>query len=195
MNSEPIAVLLIGRAGSGKGTQAGFLTKHLGAENVLYIYAGEKLRKLSEDESLATARLLKERILLKGAKAPDFFAIWSWADSFISNFKSHMHLVLDGSPRTVLEAMVLDEAFAFYERRRVYPVHIDITREEAFQRLKARGRHDDEYEAISNRLDWFEKTVIPVIDYYEKESPNKVIRINGIGSREEVFKRIADVLH
>jgi adenylate kinase family enzyme len=175
--------IFIGRSGSGKGTQAELLKKHLeekyGPDSVLYVYTGAKLRELAEQKEFLTARLVDEKVMKAGAKAPDFLAVWAWASRFIQEMDEKKNLIVDGSPRTILEAKMLDESFLFYGRKKVFPVFIDVSREEAARRMKKRGRPDDTAERIENRLTYYEKYVRPALDYYKTESENKIIQIDG----------------
>lgn len=174
--------MIIGYSGCGKDTQAGLIQKLLeereGNDSVLYVYTGAHLRE-AEKLGTHTARLITEKIMRIGAKAPDFLAIWAWANDIIANLKEDHHLILSSSPRTVLESKVMDDAFEFYGRKNVFPIYLNVARKEAFDRLKARGRFDDTDEAINNRLDYFEKFVLPAVEYYRKESKNKLIEIDG----------------
>lgn len=180
MNS--FTVLLLGRSGSGKGTQAQllkeFLEKRDGPESVLYIYTGQELRKLGEQDFLISD-FLKRKSLLAGEKAPDFLAVYSWVKVLLEKARPNLHLIFDGSPRTLIEAKIMDECFDFLERDFVYPVLIDVSRQEAFLRLKDRGRSDDNEEAINRRLDFYDRDVLPAVEYYQKESRNKLKIVNG----------------
>jgi adenylate kinase len=173
--------LLFGRSGCGKGTQAKLLIDYLekkdGKGSVLYIYAGEKFRELVKRDSL-TAKLANE-ILLAGDKIPDFLAVWVWSNLMVEKMRDDLHLVIDGSPRTVLEAKALDDAFAFYKRSDIKPVLIDVAPEEIRERLLKRGRSDDTEEQIARRLAYYEKYVVGAVDYYKNESKNKLLMVDG----------------
>lgn len=174
--------MVIGYSGCGKDTQAGlvqrFLEERDGKGSVLYVYTGAHLRDV-EKLGTYTAKLITEKIMKVGAKAPDFLAVWAWAQDIISNLKEGHHLILSSSPRTVLEAKIIDDAFRFYGRENVYPIYLNVNRREAFDRLKARKRFDDTDEAINHRLDYFERDVLPAVEYYRAESKNKLIEIDG----------------
>ena len=63
-----------------------------------------------------------------------------------------------------------------------------MRRREAMRRLLARGRSDDNKEAVKNRLDYFPREVMPVIRYYS--SRGRMIRVDGSPAPEEVFAQI-----
>ena len=46
--------------------------------------------------------------------------------------------------------------------------------------------------SIKKRMAYFEKDVAPVIDYYEKESKHKLIKVNGEQSVEDVHREILE---
>ena len=107
--------------------------------------------------------------------------------------------------------------FFAVERLR-FPILLDIPRQEAFDRLTKRRicknckkiipwvgefkkmekcpdcggelfhRPDDNMEAIKNRLDYFDKEVVEVLDYYKKGG--QLITVNGDQPIEKVFKDI-----
>lgn len=175
--------IFIGPSGSGKGTQAELLKKYLeekyGPNSVSYVSTGEELRELVGQKELLTARLVDEKVMRAGNKAPYFLAVWAWSERFIRDMDEKKHFIVDGSPRTIMEARILDEAFLFYGRKKIFPFLIDVSREETARRMKKRGRADDTDEQIKSRLAYYEEHVSPAVEYYEKESKNKLIRIDG----------------
>lgn len=185
--------MLIGRSGCGKGTQAEFLIDFFKKrrEETIYIYTGEHLRELSQENNL-TGKLITERVMKQGGLTPTAFAIYSWTKDLIEKFQGKTHLIFDGSPRTKNEAIIMDEVFEFYGLQDIYPVLIDVSREEAFKRLKSRARFDDTDESIKHRLDYFEKDVAPAIEYYKDESKNKLRAVDG--NPRDVYKIHSDVL-
>lgn len=194
MISEPFNFLLMGRSGCGKGTQAELLIKYLNDKNLgetLYIYTGDKIRDLIKKNNSLTAELAKE-IMLAGNIEPSFISVWSWCDDLVKKIRKDNNLIMDGSPRMLSEAKMLDEAFDFYKRKNVKPVFIETSDGWSTKRLLGRKRIDDTEEVIKHRLNFFDKEVMPVIDYYEKESRHKLIRVNGEQSVEEVHQEILE---
>lgn len=191
---EPLNFILLGRSGCGKGTQAKLLIKHLQDNNLgetLYIYTGERLRTFAEKEKTLAARLAKSK-MKEGGLLPSFLAVWLWSGALIEGINKNNNAVMDGSPRTLLEAMMTDDAMEFYGRNRVIPIFLETSEEWSTRRLLGRGRSDDSFESIKKRMAYFEKDVIQAIDYYEKKSKHKLIKINGEQSAEEVHKEILE---
>ena len=191
---EPLVFLLIGRSGCGKGTQAKLLIKYFKDNNLgetLYIYTGKRLRNFAEKEENLAARLAKNK-MKAGGLLPSFLAVWLWSGALIEGVEENNNVIMDGSPRTLLEAMMTDDAMEFYSRRNVIPIFLETSEEWSTQRLSDRGRNDDSLKSIKERMAYFEKDVVPVIDYYNGKSRHKLTRVNGEQSVEEVHREILE---
>ena len=207
--------ILIGRSGSGKGTQAELLMEHSG--NLLHVVTGDLFRELAKKDTDVSRKVKK--ILDEGGLPFDDLATTLWMYYLAHNLKEDQGLICDGFPRRVREAENLDRFLEFLERKQdTYVLSIDISRKEAFDRLTKRRickkcsqlipwvgkfkelkacdkrggeliyRHDDKPEAINRRLDYYEESVVPTINYYKKQK--RLIRINGEQSIEDVFRDI-----
>ncbi len=212
---KPLSFALVGKSGCGKGTQAELLMKHFG--NLFYVSTGGLLRDLAKLDTSAGKGIKK--ILDNGGLAPDFVIIGLWMRELCNNLKDDQGVLLDGAPRRVIEAQAIDEFMDFLDRKDTFfPILLDISREEAFNRLTKRrickkcgklipwlgdfkklekcdvcggelfNRPDDNPQAINNRLDYYEQRVVEVIDYYKNK--NKLIVINGEQPIEKVFQDI-----
>jgi len=191
---EPLVFLLMGRSGCGKGTQAKLLIKYLKDNNfaeTLYVYTGERLRNFAEKEENFAARLAKSK-MKDGDLLPSFLAVWLWSGALIEGVKENNNVIMDGSPRTLLEALMMDDAMEFYGRSDVVPIFLETSEEWSTQKMLGRGRSDDNLKSIKKRMAYFEKDVAPVIDYYEKESKHKLIKVNGEQSVEAVHREILE---
>ena len=191
---KPRVFLLIGRSGCGKGTQAKLLIKYLKDNNLgetLYVYTGERLRNFAEKEENFAARLAKSK-MKDGDLLPSFLAVWLWSGALIEGIDENNIVIMDGSPRTLLEALMTDDAMEFYGRSNVVPIFLETSEEWSTQRLLGRGRSDDSLKSIKKRMAYFEKSVVPIIDYYEKESKHKLIKVNGEQSIEDVHREILE---
>jgi adenylate kinase len=214
---KPINFTLIGRSGSGKGTQAKLLMKEFG--DFCYISTGDLFRDLLKADTDTGARVKK--IVREGGFPLDDLAATLWMHSFAYNLKEDQGFILDGAPRRVSEAQALDRFLEFLERKEnTFNLLIDISREEAIGRLTKRRickecgrlipwvgefkklkvcdkcggelitRRDDNVEAINNRLDYYDNTVVEVVEYYKQQ--NRLIKINGEQPIDDVFKEILE---
>ncbi len=160
-------LVFIGRSGCGKGTQAALLEKYLtekGGE-ILRLGTGDFARSRAQKNTL-TGRWIKS-ILDAGGFFPSWLASGLLLEMIEPNLISNEQvLLLDGSPRRLFEAQVLDEFMNYLHRSPVRPIYLDISEKESRRRLMARGRSDDTAEAIENRCAWFTKEVLPMLDYY-----------------------------
>jgi adenylate kinase len=191
---QPQTFIFFGPSGSGKGTQASLLQEELKKKNperkILYIETGKRLREFVTGTSL-TAEKVKEA-LDKGELVPEFVPVYLWTQFLIENFSREEHLFFDGSPRKLNEAKTLDSAIRFYKIENPTVISIEVSNEWATKLLKGRGRSDDNEEEIKNRLDWYEKNVVPAIEYFKDDPYYKFISINGEQTIEEVHKEIME---
>jgi adenylate kinase len=179
------SVLLFGAPGSGKGTQG----KSLGALPRFHHFAcGDVFRALDPN-----SRIGREfaRYATMGALVPDELTIELWLEAVkarIDAGKYHPQtqiLLLDGIPRTVEQARLLDpyiEVLAI-----VYLICNSV--EEIIARILRRSaqgaaRPDDtNEEVIRHRLDVYEEVTRPVLALYPRA---RVYRINTLRTPEEV---------
>lgn len=217
--SKPINISLTGRSGSGKGTQAKLLIERFG--NMFYVSTGDLIRDLAKQETEVGKKIKK--ILDEGGLPFDDIAVALMLCEIAYKVKENQGIVFDGVTRRVAEAEVLDRFMEWLGRKEnTYHILIDISREEAFNRLTKRRvcqkcgqvipwvgefkkltvcdqcggellqRTDDAPEAINNRLDYFDQRVTKTIQYYENQG--RLIRVNGEQSIEDVFKDILKAL-
>ena len=177
-------VIVLGRSGSGKGTQAELLKKLL--DPCLYIYAGDLFRELSEADTLAGKKV--KELLASGGLPPEWIAAFLWQKELVYGVRGAENIIIDGSPRRLDEAQELDEVLTWLGRFNIKAILVDITEDEAVKRLLKRGRADDSEESIRERLHWFNTEAAPAVEYYEKSG--RLIRVDGMGSVEEIHERI-----
>jgi adenylate kinase len=212
------ALTLLGRAGCGKGTQAKLLMEKFG---LIYIGSGEILRAIGKQDNF-NGKKIKE-IIEQGKLAPTFLIFQQWinrlSDIKLSADPNFTGIIFDGSPRKLIEAQMMQEAMIWYEWDKNFKaILVDISREEAFNRLTRRRqcakcgqlipyigaykdlvvcdkcggelvvRMDDTPEAINLRLDLFEQEVMPVVNFFEQEG--YLVKVNGEQSIEDVQKEI-----
>lgn len=194
---NPQTVIFIGRSGCGKGTQADFLMKHLKGQDlqerpIYYLESGAQFREFISGKSHSSKRA--RQIYEHGERQPDFLAIWMWSHLLVENVTGEEHLIIDGTPRSMSEALALDTALQFYERK-ANIIYLHVSREWSQERLLARGRADDTtLSKINKRLDWFDRDVMPAVEHYRNNSAYNFIEINGEQGKEKVHEDIMEKL-
>ncbi|MEK7593653.1 MAG: nucleoside monophosphate kinase [Patescibacteria group bacterium] len=194
----PQTFIFIGRSGCGKGTQAERLKKYITEHDsekreIFYFETGGGVRKFIGGSNFSSS--LAKKINESGERQPSFLAIWLWVGGLIDNVKGGEHIILDGSPRTLLEAEVLTTAFNFYSRGEVNVVYMNVSREWSEERLSERGRADDATLAKrTKRSKWFDTDVMPAILYFKKTPFYKFHDINGEQTIDKVHEEIVNKL-
>ncbi len=186
----PLNVLLLGPQGAGKGTQA----KRISAEyGIPHIASGEILRA-EMDAGTELGNRVKD-VYDRGDLVSD--------DLMIELIRNRLELpdteagfVLDGFPRTTVQAEALDSMFNDIGRNFSVAFALQIPDEVAFDRLRRRaqveGRADDTDEAIQRRLDNYHRETEPLIEYYRTRG--NLVPIHGDRSENEVFAEIQRAL-
>src|SRR2546430_6198200 len=162
--------LLFGPPGSGKGTQG----KTLGTiPRFFHCACGDVFRSIDTRTKVGAAFLDYSS---KGQLVPDELTVQLWKAQIDAAVNSHTFkpdidiLVLDGIPRNVGQARIMDELI---DVKKVF--HLACPdRDTLFYRLKKRAlkenRLDDANElVIQRRLDIYEKESKPVLSYYAQE--------------------------
>lgn len=185
-----LTLVILGRSGSGKGTQARFILQKLGRKNSHHMETGRFLREFIKKEN--PTALLARRLMARGINFPYWFPVYAWLKELLEKGAIDKHLVFDGAPRRILEAKVLDDVMGWHSRSLPLCIYVDVSTEEAVKRLLARGRADDIPASIRNRLKYFVKDVKPVIEYYQKRG--RLLCVDGNPVEEEVHKAIDLVL-
>lgn len=186
------AFVFFGRSGCGKGTQAKLLAEYLKEKGreVLYVETGSSFRELAKEENLTGKNILN--IIKDGHLIPVFLPIWIWTGFMIKNFTGKEDMILDGVCRRFEESVALDSAFDFYKIEKPSIILMNVSKEWSYTRMMERKRADDTPEKIQNRLSWYERDVIPSIEYFKNKPKFNFIEINGEQSIEDVHK---DIIH
>lgn len=186
-----INIVLFGAPGCGKGTQAQRLKEHYGIEHVS---TGEVIR----DEIRRGTQLGRsmEGYISRGQLAPDEIVIGMIA-SYIADHKEAKGCIFDGFPRTTAQAEAFDEILAQHGLKVDIMVDIHVPEEELVRRILLRGKDsgradDASEEVIRGRLDVYHAQTAIVSDYYSAQG--KYASVNGTGTMDEVFARIANVI-
>jgi len=198
-------IVLLGKPGSGKGTQASMLSAETGLP---HLSSGAVLRGEIRDKTPFGLKV--EEYVLRGEIGPQEL-ITDTVFSFIERKGFSAGFILDGFPRTVRQAERLDERY-----RPDLCVLIDVPDELIIERISGRltcggcgeiyhavsrppsepgacdscggpvtGRPDDNAEAIRRRLETFREDVQPVLDRYRLAA--RLVTVDGSCAPEKVF--------
>jgi adenylate kinase len=186
----PLNVLLLGPQGAGKGTQA----KRISAEyGIPHIASGEILRA-EMDAGTELGKRVKD-VYDRGDLVSDDLMI-ELIRNRLERPDTEAGFVLDGFPRTTVQAEALDSMFNDIGRNFSVAFALQIPDGVAFERLRRRaeveGRTDDTDEAIQRRLDNYHRETEPLIEYYRTRG--NLVPIHGDRSENEVFAEIQRAL-
>lgn len=188
---DKLTITIVGRSGCGKGTQAQFIFERLKKRGAEYFETGAALRKMVLKQANPTARSVRE-VLKQGGLVPGWVAAFVWLKGFIEKGVADKHLIFDGSPRRLWDAELIDEVIVWHGRTLPLCIYLEVSEEEAARRLALRGRTDDTRRAIQNRMRYFAKDVMPVVNYYRKL--DRLIKVDGNVPPSEVWRVLDQAL-
>ena len=185
-------VLLFGAPGAGKGTQGKILGQIPG---FYHLSIGEMFRTLDINSELG--RIFREHSS-RGELVPDEITVKMWAENIraqkiLSIYKPHDDLlVLDGIPRSVTQARLMDQHIEVLEVIHLVCRDKDKMIERLQRRALKENRADDaKKEVIMRRWEVYEQETQPVLDYY----PADIIReVDAVGSPASVLQHVLEVL-
>lgn len=168
-------ILITGPQGSGKTTQAEILAKHL---NLPFVGAGDLLREFAKGRSEESVKVRQD---LAAGRFVDDNVLAKLMSQNLAQSRFQNGFVADGYPRSFSQLKVFDPKFdqVFY---------LEISDEEAEERLLRRGREDDTAEVIKERWRWYHRETDPILDYYQKLGI--LVVIDAGRSIEEVTREI-----
>ncbi|XCI75473.1 MAG: adenylate kinase [Flavobacteriales bacterium] len=187
-----IHIILFGPPGSGKGTQAQLIAKKL---QFIHLSTGEMFRKhVLEQTALGQ---LAQFYMDQGLLVPDEVT----TDMFEEELKKYISikgLIYDGYPRTVAQAIVLDEILKTHSLGHVdLIIFFSIKDETLIERLLNRGKtssrtDDNDLQIIHERIAEYHRKTEVISDYYEQKG--SLVRIKAEGSIAEITQRLEKVI-
>ena len=186
----PLNILLLGPQGAGKGTQA---KRVADAYGIPHVASGEILRS-----EMAAGTDLGHRVkdvYDRGDLVSDDLMI-ELIRARLEQADTDNGFILDGFPRTTVQAEALDEMFGEIGRNFSVVFALQIPDNVAFERLRLRaqleGRADDTDDAIRRRLENYHRETEPLIEYYRVRG--NLVTIHGDRGEGEVFAEIQSAL-
>ena len=184
------ALILIGKPGSGKGTQSGILKQKFRMEAIPY---GDFFRNIASDKGFLADKVAAS--INKGEFLPYWMPSYVLINYLVNNHNDKTGIILDGAARSKEEAIIVHKVLSWFERD-YKVIYIDVPDEVVISRLSERlqllEREDDKPEHIKNRIDTYNQSVIPSIEYFREKG--KLITINGNQSMEKVSADILEAL-
>lgn len=208
-------IVILGRQGAGKGTQCVRLSRHY---VVPHISTGDMLRAAFR-EGTDLGRMAKE-IMDDGGLVGDDIMIGLVAERLKQADAQTRGYILDGFPRTVVQANALDDIAG--EKPLDVVIDLDVAREVVLERITARRvcrdcgtnytatgnerqpwicevcggdvlqRADDHPDAVNRRLDLYEEQTAPLVEHYINQG--RLAIVDGVGTPDEVFRRLTEAV-
>ena len=179
-------IVFIGPPGVGKGTQSKRL---VAAYQIPHISTGEMLRAAIEQGT--EAGKISAGFIDQGHLAPDSLVL-ALVEERLQQSDCERGYLLDGFPRTITQAQGLDQYLQARETPLSVVLELKVETALILERLAARGRDDDRPDVIRQRLERYAEQTAPLADFYRQK--NLLQEIDGIGTPDEVFGRIQQVL-
>lgn len=184
-------IAIFGAPGVGKGTQSAKIVEKY---NLVHLSTGDMLRE--ETKNQTELGLKAKSYMDKGDLLPDSLIIDMIAAKVEAN-KQSAGIIYDGFPRTVNQAIALDEMLQSKGLSLSCMLYLEADHDTLVQRIlnrgKESGRADDQnVETIENRIKNYNASTLPVADYYEKQG--KSVKINGIGELDVIFAEICKAI-
>jgi len=213
MSTRGPRLVLLGKQGAGKGTQATRVAEHFA---VAHLATGDVFRAASREGTPLGQEA--RRYIDRGELVPDEIVIGVVREHLDLDDRALVRagFVLDGFPRTRVQAEELDIALESDGLDVV--VNLDVATEIVLQRIAGRRvcvqcgtnyhvdnppkepwwcdvcgghvvqRDDDTEDAVMRRLELYEIQTLPVIQYYRRSG--RLVNINGEGDSDDVFAAV-----
>ena len=180
---------MMGRPGSGKGTQARLLAKTMGAE----IYSsGNRLREMAKGQGFV-AHKVKE-VIDSGGLLPAWFSSHLFVDLLLGR-EPEDTVVFEGACRRLEEAQAFAQTAQWLERP-YKAVFLDISDSEVEKRLSLRrgieGRKDDASDTVPHRIAEYEQNTLPAVEFFRSEGV--LLHVDGGLPAEDVHREIVRAL-
>ena len=184
-------IILFGKPGAGKGTQAAFLKNQF---NLVHISTGDVFRyNIKNQTELGN---LAKSYMDRGDLVPDEVTI-QMLESEVEKAPDAAGFIFDGFPRTTAQAEALDAFLSSKDMSISATIALDVDEDLLVERLLKRGlesgRTDDrDAQKIRNRFEEYNAKTAPLIDYYKNQ--DKFYELDGVGEISEITARLANIV-
>ena len=184
-------IIIFGKPGSGKGTQADFLKNKY---DLYHISTGDLFRKNITTET--KLGLEAKSYLDNGDLVPDTVTIKMLENEVLLN-KDVKGYIFDGFPRTLKQAESLDFFLESINLNISATIALDVSEEELISRLLERGRitnrsDDQDVDKIKNRFNEYNNKTSILINFYKNQ--DKFYTVDGKGSVDDITSRLFNLI-
>ena len=180
-------MVILGRQGSGKGTQSLRLAAQYGC---VHLSTGDVLRAAVEEGTELGRQAAG--IMNAGGLVGDDVMVPLVAERVAKPDIMSGGVLLDGFPRTADQANGLEAMLSDLGQELTIAINLDVPVEEVTMRMMARGREDDTEEAIARRLSLYEEQTAPLFDWFAERG--LLATVDGLGEEDQVFSRLTEAI-
>lgn len=184
-------IVICGAPGSGKGTQSKLIAEKY---NLKHLSTGDILR--NEIKLQTEIGKKAEEFISRGQLVPDEMIIAMLDHVLDKEMHHYKGIILDGFPRTYAQAEALEKLLKKRNEEITLLLDLKVNDEELISRLLKRAeisnRSDDKLDVIRKRLEIYYQNADEVNNFYKKT--NKYVAIEGVGTVEEIFSRISQII-
>ena len=186
-----INIVLFGKPGAGKGTQAEFLKSKY---QLFHISTGDLFRHhISNKTNLGQ---LAQSYMSNGDLVPDQVTIDMLKDAVDTNADAK-GFIFDGFPRTTKQAEALDDFLSEKSMEISATLALEANEDVLMERLVTRGKisgrvDDQNEEKIRKRFEEYNNKTALLRDFYTAQG--KFHSVNGFGSVDDITKRLTALI-
>jgi adenylate kinase len=191
LSKNLLNIVLFGYPGSGRGSQGKALAKQYGLE---YVATGGMLDREIKEKTETGRKIIE--MYENGQLVPDEIVVQLIEKRLAASKNADIKgFIFKGFPRTLVQSYILDGLLKKYGTSISKIIEIEVPMLELINRLDQRSKtdrcmpYDTSTQKIVKRLQEHETKTVPVIAKYNQL--HGVVKVNGEGTLEEVYKRIS----
>ena len=184
-------IIILGRPGAGKGTQAKYLVNKL---NSFQVSTGDMLREEIKKNTTIGKKIINN---MNEGKFVDDEIVNKLLENVIFDPTKTNKLIFDGYPRTINQAKNLDNLLKKSNQKIDYIFFLNVKKDSIIKRIEKRKilekRSDDDSETILKRYDTYMDVTKPVLEFYSKKE--NYHEIDGSLEIDNISQKIAQILN